>query len=129
MVVIYPIVIDVDDDGYHVTAPDFRNHTFGSSLEEALSMASDMICGLMDIMEEDGQEIPTPSPLKDFPQGDNVISTLVTADLDAFRAKYDMRAVRKNCTIPQWLNKQAEAAHINFSEVLQEGLKQKLGIV
>jgi post-segregation antitoxin (ccd killing protein) len=36
--------------------------------------------------------------------------------------------VKKTLTIPSWLNQAAEAAHINFSGVLQEALKSKLNI-
>ena len=36
--------------------------------------------------------------------------------------KYGEKAVRKNLTIPAWLNTFAEANHINFSQVLQESL-------
>lgn len=49
-------------------------------------------------------------------------------DFDAYRRANDMRAVRKNVTIPNYLNELAVKAGINFSQVLQEGLKQCLGV-
>ena len=52
----------------------------------------------------------------------------VVADPDEYRRKTDNRAVRKNVSLPSWLNQAAEAAGINFSAVLQDGLKQALGI-
>lgn len=39
-----------------------------------------------------------------------------------------MRTVRKNLTLPSWLNERAEKAGVNFSLILQEGLKAYLGI-
>jgi post-segregation antitoxin (ccd killing protein) len=39
-----------------------------------------------------------------------------------------MRAVKKNCTIPSWLNFEAEKAGVNFSAVLQAALKETLNI-
>jgi len=65
------------------------------------------------------------NPTEKHGVGDTV--TLVDVDVDAYRRKLDNRAVRKNLTVPFWLNEQAERAGINFSCVLQEALKQKLG--
>ena len=52
----------------------------------------------------------------------------VCADTDEYRRKHDARAVKKTLSIPSWLNAQAEQAGINFSQVLQEGLKQRLDV-
>ncbi|MGB8956234.1 MAG: hypothetical protein WCC10_12750, partial [Tumebacillaceae bacterium] len=38
------------------------------------------------------------------------------------------KAVKKTLTIPQWLNDIAEENKINFSQILQDALKQTLGI-
>lgn len=40
----------------------------------------------------------------------------------------DKRAVRRNVTITNWLNREAEKAHLNVSRVLQEALIAKLGV-
>ena len=58
----------------------------------------------------------------------NEIVTLVDVDFSEYRRKNDMRAVKKNCTIPSWLNFEAEKAGINFSAVLQAALKSELKI-
>ena len=55
--------------------------------------------------------------------------TLVDVDFAEYRRKNDMRAVKKNCTIPSWLSYEAEKAGINFSATLQTALKQELHIV
>jgi len=34
----------------------------------------------------------------------------------------------RDITLPSWLNERAEKAGVNFSQVLQEGLKNRLGI-
>jgi post-segregation antitoxin (ccd killing protein) len=49
-------------------------------------------------------------------------------DFAEYRRKNDMRAVKKNCTIPSWLNYEAERAGVNFSAVLQTALKQELNV-
>ena len=52
--------------------------------------------------------------------------TLVVVDLDEFVQKWGNKSIRKNLTIPQWLNTKAEALNINFSQVLQEALMKKI---
>ena len=49
-------------------------------------------------------------------------------DFDAYRRANDMRTVRKNVTLQSWLNDLAEKAGVNFSQVLQDALKQRLGV-
>ena len=57
---------------------------------------------------------------------DDDILTLVDVDMIDYRKKHDNRTVKKNCTIPYYLNVEAEKVGINFSRLLQEALKQKL---
>ena len=54
--------------------------------------------------------------------------SLVDIDFDVYRRKIDMKTVRRNVTLPNWLNREAEEAHINVSKVLQEALMTKLGV-
>ena len=63
-----------------------------------------------------------------LPVSENEIATLVDIDFAAYRRANDLRTVRKNVTIPSWLNNLAEGAGINFSQVLQDGLKSKLHV-
>ena len=127
MKTVYPIVLTPAERGYVVFVPDLNINTEGESVADAIAMARDAI-GLWGLCEEDaGREIPAGS--SSLPEcGEGEIATLVDIDFDAYRRANDMRAVRKNCTIPSWLNEAAEAAHINFSSALQAGLKQQLHI-
>ena len=56
----------------------------------------------------------------------NDIVTLVDVDFDEYRRRNENRAVRKNVTIPSWLNERAEEAGVNFSAVMQDALKARL---
>ena len=56
------------------------------------------------------------------------LTTLVDIDFTEYRKKVDNKSVRRNVTIPNWLNREAAAAHINVSRVLQEALKEKLNL-
>lgn len=124
----YPIVLTPDGNGYVVFIPDFQTGTQGENLTSAIEMARDAI-GLMGIdLEDDGKSIPAPSAVGIVEKGENDIITFVDVDFSEYRRKSDMRAVKKNCTIPSWLCHAAEEANINFSQVLQTALKKELHI-
>ncbi len=130
MKLIYPIIItQTGKDDFFVQIPDMDIATQGTSLENAIDMARDAISLMAVDMEDDGHKFPVASKISSLKtENSNDIVTLVDADIDAYRRMLDNRAVRKNCTIPSWLNEKAEAANINFSAVLQEALKQRLQI-
>lgn len=126
----YPIVMTQGKEFVVVFVPDFNINTQGRDIPDAIEMARDAI-GLMGIdMQDDGEALPKASNLADVqsaaPSGG--IVSLVDVDFAEYRRKNDMRAVRKNCTIPSWLNYEAELAGVNFSAVLQEALKNELHI-
>lgn len=124
----YPIVITQDGDFFVVFVPDFELNTQGESIAEAMEMARDVI-GLTGCFKQDeGQTIPTPSNIEDIKTDGASVVTLVDVDFKEYRRKHDNRTVRKNLTIPSWLNEEAEAADLNFSAVLQKALKNELRI-
>ena len=59
--------------------------------------------------------------ITDFTKG---ILTLVDVDFSEYRRKIDQKSVRKNVTLPSWLNWEAEQAGLNVSRVLQEALME-----
>ncbi|MDD4112406.1 MAG: type II toxin-antitoxin system HicB family antitoxin [Herbinix sp.] len=121
----YPIIIAEESDGYYVSIPDFDIATQGSSIADSIAMARDAI-GLMGIdMEDDGKELPKPGTAIVSPNKDDTV-TLVDVDFTDYRKLVNNRSVKKNCTIPYWLNVEAEKAGINFSKVLQEALQSAL---
>lgn len=125
---VYPIILFPEaEGGYSVSVPDLDIGTQGETLSECIEMARDAI-GLLGIcMQDEHREIPVPSVITPAHK-ENEIVTLVDIDFDAYRRAQDMKAVRKNVTIPSYLNDMAEKAGINFSQILQEGLKQRLGV-
>ena len=122
---VYPIHITKEAGDYIVYIPDFDINTFGNTLAKAIVMARDAI-GLMGIqLEDENKELPEPFSRQVDEKGD--IETLVDIDFKEYRIKHDNRMVKKNCTIPYYLNNEAEKRGINFSRLLQEALMQKLG--
>jgi Uncharacterised protein family (UPF0150). len=124
----YPVVIEDTGEKYMlVRVPDFDRMTQGKDLAEAIDMAQDLICMLGIDMQDKEQGLPDPSSIFDIQlQYPGAIVTLVNSDIEKYRKAIESRSVRKNVTIPGWLNAAAEDADLNFSEVLQEGLKERL---
>ena len=123
----YPIILTQGQKYVVVSIPDFDINTQGEDFADAMEMARDAI-GLMGIdMQDDGKELPTPTPISELTVENGVV-TLVDIDFDVYRRKNELRAVKENCTIPSWLNYEAEKANINFSQVLQNALMEQLKI-
>ena len=59
---------------------------------------------------------------------ENDIVSLVDVDFSEYRRQQDMRTVRRNVTLPSWLNFEAEKSGVNVSAILQRALKQELHI-
>ncbi len=126
MLKVYPVILTQTEEGYIVNVPDFDVDTQGKDLGEAIYMARDVI-GIMGIeLEDEGKELPEPFSVEfTLEKGD--MKTLVDVDFTEYRKKHDNRMVKKNCTIPYYLNVEAEKQGINFSRVLQDALSEKLG--
>lgn len=109
--------------GYTVEVPDLPGCVSeGSTLADAILMATDAASGWVLDELEDGRPAPPTSPFeKIVPEAGGHVTMLVL-DMDSYAEKYGAKAVRKNLTIPAWLNTFAEANHINFSQVLQDSL-------
>lgn len=124
----YPIVLKKGKTYIVVFIPDFNINTQGKDYFDAIEMARDAI-GLMGIdMEDDGEKIPNPSDLSRIKKNDDEIVTLVDVDFDEYRRKNNMKMVRRNVTLPMWLDYEAEKSKINVSAVLQRALKAELHI-
>jgi hypothetical protein len=90
-------------------------------------MAIDAASGWILSTLENGEQLPKPSKIDDIkPEYDNGIVNYVLLDIDSYAEKYGDKAIRKNLTIPAWLNTIAEKQNVNFSHVLQNALQIEL---
>ncbi|MBQ7797374.1 MAG: type II toxin-antitoxin system HicB family antitoxin [Lachnospiraceae bacterium] len=133
----YPTFIAKHENVYLVYVPDMELYTEGSSITDAMEMARDAI-GLKGIdLEDDGKILPEASDYEnalqiarehaeifDYSQG---ILTMVDVDFLDYRRKRDMKMVRRNVTLPNWLNREAERLQLNVSKILQEALTAHVG--
>lgn len=134
----YPVFIAQHGADFLVYIPDMDIYTEGISVVDAIEMARDAI-GLKGIdFEDDGIELPIPSTseeairqakkdTEDFDYSTGIL-TYVDVDFSEYRRKHENKTVRRNVTLPNWLNIEAERARINVSKVLQEALKEKLQV-
>lgn len=124
----YPIVLEPEEEGgYTVTAPDLPGLvTFGSTLDESLAMAIDAASGWVLTELEDGKPAPEATPLHQVHTDDSRdLTTLILLDMDAYAEQYGNRAVRKNVTIPAWLDTWASKAGVNYSHTLRNALESE----
>ncbi|MHC5189529.1 type II toxin-antitoxin system HicB family antitoxin [Enterococcus cecorum] len=111
---------------YNVTFPDVAEAiTFGEDIPEAVIMAQSAL-GLA--LYERTQIPPANSPKDIHLKSDEDFVVMISLDLNEYRRKNHAKIVRKNTSIPEWLNILAEKENINFSQTLTDALKQKLGV-
>ncbi len=132
---VYPVIFTKTEECILAEVPDLEILTEGKDLVNAIEMVRDAIGLTVITMQDYGQKIPdsTPETMIDMMQGTFVkdgksMISLVDVDVDAYRRKYDNKTVRRNVTLPNWLNIEAEKAHLNVSRVLQEALMARLGV-
>lgn len=125
MKLVYPAIFTPCEElsGYTVEVPDLPGCvTEGRSLVEAIEMGVDAASGwILDEME-DGNDYPAPSDFSKIACPPGSFVNLLVLDMDAYSEKYGAKTVRKNITIPAWLNTYGEKRGINFSKVLQDAL-------
>ena len=127
--VVYPAIFHKSiEGGYVVVFPDFDyGATEGKTLEEAIEMAEDAIAMMLAHYEDHRQQIPKPSDISKIKIKNGFVNYVI-ADTDAWRKQFSEKAIKKTVTIPAWLNYKAEEAGVNFSQELQNALKQRLQI-
>ena len=129
----YHAIFSYESDGIHVVFPDLPGCvTFGTDEDEAIRMSKEAVSLHLYGMEQDGEDIPSPSSIKALAEtetlDENETFFLVEAFMPAFREKQNKRFVKKTLSIPYWLNVEAERQGINFSQTLQNAIKQQLNI-
>ena len=125
----YPAVFHVaEEGGFWITFPDLPEcMTQGDNMEEAYEMAVDALGLALVSREKEKQEIPSASELSQISVGKDEYCVIVEFDMLSYKKRTNSRGVKKTLSIPEWLNEEAVALGINFSQVLQEALMQKVG--
>ena len=125
MLKIYPAIIHSEDGSYWIEFPDLEGcNTMGDTLEDTMANAQEALGLYLASLEEVGQSLPHPSSISDIDT--NEVTSYVCVDLNKYRRS--TRSVKKTLSLPEWLAEEAEKHHLSLSKVLQDGLKEKLGM-
>lgn len=109
-----------------VDFPDLKCATSGTTDDDALLSARELLGCVLYGLEEDGEEIPAPTPLANVNIQPNERAVLIDVYMPSIRQANINRSVNRTVTLPAWLNAAALERNINFSQVLQDALKAQL---
>lgn len=126
----YPAIFTAEEGGkYSIRFPDLEGcYTCGDNLTDGILMAEDVLAFTLYDYERNEREMPEPSALPEIPLEDHEFVNYIACDTLEYRKRFNGKAVKKTLTIPEWLNEAAMAMNLNFSQVLQEALMNKLGV-
>lgn len=126
----YPAIFhESDEGGFWITFPDIPEcMTQGDDMQQAYEMAVDALGLAITSREKEKQELPAPSAPCKITTAENEFCVVIEFDMLAYKKRTNSKAVKKTLSIPEWLNEEATALGINFSQVLQEALIQKVGM-
>lgn len=132
---VYPAIFTETESIVLIEVPDFEILTEGKNIADAVDMARDAIGLKGIIMIDQKEDVPEPSAVSEinassgaFAGDGESFTTLIDIDFDKYRRQNDNRTVRRNVTLPNWLNQEAESAGVNVSKILQEALSEKLEV-
>lgn len=126
---VYPAIFTPEDGGaYSIRFPDIENcFTCGNDIEDGMVMAQDALTLMIYTnYEETGKPTPASTHIEDLKLNKDEFASYIVCNTTEFRRKFGTKAVKKTLTIPEWLNEAAIQERINFSQVLQDALKEKL---
>lgn len=131
MKLVYPVVIqkqkDKDEPYRLVFVPDLDAFTEGDTIADCISMARDLIgLNCLSLDEDDNKPFPAASNIEDIKCKDNEFVTLVDVNYDEYKKQHSTKAVRRNVTLPEWINYAADKSGINVSALLAKALKDEL---
>ena len=76
--------------------------------------------------EDENEPIPEPTHLSDITLGKNQKSALIDVYMPSIRMANVNKSVNRTVTLPAWLNAAALERGLNFSQILQDALKQQI---
>jgi predicted RNase H-like HicB family nuclease len=127
---VYPVVFNpLEEGGYCVYAPDLKGCvTEADTYADGITKIRDGLCGMLYILERDGQAIPPPTAIHSVECQPGDVITLVDAPLAEYRRRVGSKAVRRTISIPEWLDELAASQNISLSQILQKALKLELHV-
>lgn len=125
----YPALFHkAEEGGVWISFPDIPEClTEGDNMDDAYNMAIDALGLCLADMEKNNIPFPAPSPVDKITVDADALLVVIEFDMLAYKKRTSSKSVKKTLTIPAWLNEQAIQLNINFSQVLQDALIEKVG--
>lgn len=125
----YPAIFTYEEgQEIAIVFPDLNCATSGINDNDALMSARELLGCVLYGLEEDGEEIPEPTPLTQVNAEENERTVLIDVYMPTIRQAQVNRSVNRTVTLPAWLNAAALEKGVNFSQVLQDALKEQLHV-
>lgn len=124
----YPALLKSREDGYGLEFVDIDCKVEGANPIAAIENGREELALHIDTMLKDKKEVPEPSKIENITMADKSALVMVDFNINVYRFKNKHKSVTRAVTLPNSLNEKAKASDINVSALLQEALKDKLGI-
>lgn len=126
--IFYPALFhNTEEGGFWVSFPDFPEClTEGDNMEDAYAMAVDALGLCLSEKDKNHEVFPKASEPSAIQHDKDSFIVVIEFDMLAYKKRTNSKAVKKTLTIPEWLNEEALALGVNFSQVLQEALIEKV---
>jgi len=126
----YPAIFEKEQEGgFSIYFPDIEGcYTQAEDLTEGIENASDALCLMLYELEKRKKHIPKAANIKDIKANGDDIVTLIACDTQFYKNYFEGKSVKVNTTIPLWLKEAGEKKNVNFSQILQNGVKEYLQI-
>lgn len=125
----FPAIFNIDHDGIAIEFPDLPGCLpTGRNIEESVKNAKEALALHLYGMEQDGDTIPKASDVTKIKPDEKQFLLIIEVWMKPFRDEMKNKAIKKTLTIPKWLDDLAIENDVNFSHVLQEALKDYLGV-
>ena len=99
--------------------------TDGDNMDDAIRMANDALSLCLYEREEHKEEIPKATSADNLPIPQGSFIAIIQADTTPVRKLNEKRSVRKNITIPAYLDTLIKEHHLNLSNFVQNALMKK----
>jgi predicted RNase H-like HicB family nuclease len=124
----YPAIFEKEEEGgYSIYFPDIEGcYTQAEDLADGIENAGDALCLMLYELEKEKKDIPKVTNIKDVKANSDDIITLIACDTQFYKNYFESKSVKINTTIPLWLKEEGEKKNANFSQILQNGVKEYL---
>ena len=129
--IIYPAIFEFDkDSSITITFPDLPNAiSCADNTSDAYHYATEVAeLVLEDYIDDLFETAPKPSEVKNINLEKNQCLALIKIDTEKVIRESSSKSIKKTVTIPSWLNEIGIENNLNFSKILQDGIKKELGI-